>query len=59
MEIQRFSWCTEYNHEIDYELVREMSPPCIEEMNGCGNCPKSTGKEFIKTAKALTFRERM
>jgi len=55
--IHQFNWCPEYNHIIDYELVKEMKPDCIAENNGCGNCPKSTSKEFSKTEKSLTFRE--
>jgi hypothetical protein len=40
MIIQGVNYCTKNGHEIDYELVRKIRPKCIEEMNGCGNCPK-------------------
>ncbi len=32
-------YCSVYEREIDVELVRVVRPECIEEMNGCGNCP--------------------
>lgn len=32
-------FCSVYDREIDYELVKVVRPRCIELMNGCGNCP--------------------
>lgn len=37
--IKGYNYCDKYEHEIDYELVKELSPGCIKEHNGCGNCP--------------------
>lgn len=33
------NWCHRYNRAIDSRLVDIDRPPCIEEHNGCGNCP--------------------
>ncbi|MDD3092043.1 MAG: hypothetical protein PHG80_10460 [Methanoregulaceae archaeon] len=32
-------FCSVLGREIDYDLVRVVRPDCIEQMNGCGNCP--------------------
>jgi len=34
------SWCPVYKRFIDNILVNEKAPPCIQENNGCGNCPR-------------------
>jgi len=36
------AWCLHFDRAIDYRLVKIDRPPCIEERNGCGNCPEST-----------------
>jgi len=33
------NWCLKFHKPIDYHLVKEIQPECIEEHNGCGNCP--------------------
>ena len=33
------SWCPVYDTFIDNQLVNETKPDCIQERNGCGNCP--------------------
>lgn len=38
--IEGMSWCRHFDRAIDYRLVKEDRPPCIEEHNGCGNCPE-------------------
>ena len=40
ISIEGYNYCSIHQHEIDYELVREIKPKCIEEHNGCGNCPR-------------------
>ena len=34
------NWCRKFRREVDYQLVKLERPPCIEEHNGCGNCPE-------------------
>ena len=34
------AWCLHFDRAIDHRLVKEDRPPCIEEHNGCGNCPE-------------------
>uniref|UniRef100_A0A6M3X5Y7 Uncharacterized protein n=1 Tax=viral metagenome TaxID=1070528 RepID=A0A6M3X5Y7_9ZZZZ len=46
VRITQVNWCTRYNHEVDYELVHKMKPPCIKEHKGCGNCPNVERKVF-------------
>ena len=36
------AWCLHFDRPIDHHLVKEDRPACIEEHNGCGNCPEST-----------------
>ena len=36
------AWCLHFDRPIDHHLVKEDRPACIEERNGCGNCPEST-----------------
>ena len=36
------AWCLHFDRPIDHRLVKEDRPACIEERNGCGNCPEST-----------------
>jgi len=38
--IEGMSWCRHFDRAIDYRLVKIDRPPCIEEHNGCGNCPE-------------------
>ena len=40
--IEGVSWCRHFDRPIDHHLVKEDRPACIEEHNGCGNCPEST-----------------
>ena len=40
--IEGVSWCLHFDRPIDHHLVKEDRPACIEERNGCGNCPEST-----------------
>ena len=40
--IEGVSWCRHFDRPIDHHLVKEDWPACIEERNGCGNCPEST-----------------
>ena len=40
--IEGVSWCRHFDRPIDHHLVKEDRPACIEERNGCGNCPEST-----------------
>ena len=40
--IEGMSWCRHFDRPIDHRLVKEDRPACIEERNGCGNCPEST-----------------
>ena len=40
--IEGVSWCRHFDRAIDHHLVKEDRPACIEERNGCGNCPEST-----------------
>ncbi len=40
--IEGMSWCRHFDRPIDHHLVKEDRPACIEERNGCGNCPEST-----------------
>ncbi len=39
------NWCTKLNREVDYTLVREIKPDCIQEKNGCGNCEYCKSKQ--------------
>ncbi|OQC69198.1 MAG: hypothetical protein BWX50_01040 [Euryarchaeota archaeon ADurb.Bin009] len=39
-ETEGMSWCRHFDRAIDYRLVKIDRPPCIEECNGCGNCPE-------------------
>ena len=36
------AWCLHFDRAIDYRLVKEDRPPCIEERHGCAGCPEST-----------------
>ena len=40
--VEGASWCRHFDRAIDHHLVKEDRPACIEERNGCGNCPEST-----------------
>ena len=40
--VEGVPWCRHFDRAIDYRLVKEDRPPCIEEHNGCGNCPERT-----------------
>lgn len=37
-KIEGLNYCSKFNREIDYELVKTIKPECIVENNGCGNC---------------------
>jgi len=41
-ETEGMSWCRHFDRAIDYRLVKEDRPPCIEERHGCAGCPEST-----------------
>jgi len=43
--IEGVSWCRRFDRAIDYRLVKIDRPPCIEEHNGCGNCPECGHQE--------------
>lgn len=34
------NWCRKFRRDVGYQLVKLERPPCIEEHNGCGNCPE-------------------
>ena len=62
ISIEGFNYCPIHSHEIDYELVREIKPLCIQMHKGCGNCPHivyisemkvkmKDGKEFSKETR--------
>lgn len=34
-------YCKKHKHDIDYELVKVLKPNCIEDNNGCGDCPEN------------------
>jgi hypothetical protein len=40
--IEGMSWCRHFDRAIDYRLVKEDRPACIEERHGCAGCPEST-----------------
>ena len=42
VRVEGVPWCRHFDRAIDYRLVKEDRPACIEEHNGCGNCPEST-----------------
>ena len=47
------NWCPRYRHEIDYEFVKVLKPNCIDENNGCGNCPLVEYAEKFEVFKGV------